>query len=210
MKHFEMFAIVLFCCATILLFPVTSNASIFNITIDTTPIQGTSGALAFDFLDGDGLVNNTVTISNFTSDATLSTGVPTGDITGTLSPGPVVLGDGDFFNEWLQDLTFGATLNFQLEITGNGPFTPVPDSFSFFLLDNTLFPYATSDPLGADALLIVDIDNTNPSVQTFVSSSATVVVSAVPLPGALLLFVSGGFGIIGIRWIGRVLMLIKQ
>ncbi len=178
-----------------------SHAGIVDILVDTTPLQGTCGALAFDFIDGDGLVNYTVTISGFTSDATLSAGSASGDVSGTLSPGPLVLGDTDFFNGWLQDLTFGAFINFQIESTANGPFAP-PDSFSFFLLDSSLLPYATDDPLGKDALLILDIANANPVAQAFASASATLTISdvsvPVPTPGTLLLFMIGGSGILGI------------
>jgi len=202
MERFRQLFGALSCCIAISLLSTSiSHAGIIDILVDTTPLQGTTGVLAFDFIDGDGLANNAITVSDFTSDAVLSTGAASGDVTGMLSPGPLVLGDTDFFNGWLQDLTFGTFISFQLESTGNGSFSP-SDSFSFSLLDNSFFPYATDDSLGTDALLILDISNANPVAQSFASASATVTVSEVPIPvptpGTLLLFIIGGLGILGI------------
>ncbi len=201
MERFRRLFGALSCCIAILLLSTSiSQAGIIDIFVDTTPVQGSTGALTFDFIDGDGLVNNTMTVSGFTSDAVLSTGAASGDVTGGLSPGPLVLGDMDFFNGWLQDLTFGAFISFQLESTGNGSFSS-PDSFSFSLLDSSLLPYATDDPLGTDALLILDISNANPVAQSFASASATLTVSKVFIPvlapGTLLLFMIGGTGMLG-------------
>ncbi len=202
MERFRRLFDALSCCiAMSLLSTSISQAGIIDIFVDTTPIQGSTGALAFDFIDSDGLVNNAITVSDFTSDAVLSTGAASGDVAGGLSPGPLVLGDMDFFNGWLQNLTFGAFIGFQLESTGNGS-SSSPDSFSFFLLDSSLLPYATDDPLGTDALLILDISNANPVAQSFASASATLTVSEVfipiPVPGTLLLFMIGGTGMLGI------------
>ncbi len=214
MERFRRLFGALSCCIAVSLLSTSiSHAGIIDIFVDTTPIQGTTGSLAFDFIDGDGLVNNTITVSDFTSDAILSTGAASGDATGTLSPGPLVLGDTDFFNGWLQDLTFGAFINFQLESTGNGS-SSSPDSFSFSLLDSSLLPYATDDPLGTDALLILDISNANPVAQSFASASATVTVSEVPIPvptpGTLLLFIIGGTGMLGIGLRKRAVYRLKD
>ncbi len=176
----------------------TAYASIYDVTIDTSPIQSTAGFMAFDLIDGDGLINNSITISNFSSDAALITEAVTGDVIGALNPGPMVIGDGDFFNEMLQEVTFGTFVNFRLETTGNGPFGPTPDSFAFFLLDSGFFPYPTNDPLGTDALMVLDIDNAQPVPQVFVSASASANVSLVPLPGAIVLLMSGLVALAGV------------
>lgn len=176
----------------------TAYASIYDVTIDTSPIQSTAGFMAFDFIDGDGFINNSITISNFSSDAALLTEDLEGDVSGTLNPGPMVIGDGDFFNEMLQEVTFGTFVNFRVETTGNGPFGPTPDSFAFFLLDSGFFPYPTTDPLGTDALMVVDIDNAQPVPQVFASASASAAVSLVPLPGALVFLISGLLALAGV------------
>ena len=181
------------CCFAVFVLSVgVSRAGIIDVFVDTTPIQGTTGALAFDFLDGDGLENNAITISNFVSDAVLSTDVSSGEVTGDLASGPLVLGDGDFFNEWLQNLIFDASFSFRLESTVSGLFLP-PDSFSLFLLDSGLLPYATDDPLGTDALLVLGIGNTDPEAQVFASASATATTSrgVIPVPAPMALILEG-------------------
>jgi hypothetical protein len=82
-----------------------------------------------------------------------------------------------------------------------------PDSFSFFLLDDSLFPlplFATTDPTGADALFIVDIDGTSggnlqifDSINTGVTWTVTPP-TAVPLPSTALLL---GVGVLG--WVAQ-------
>ena len=152
--------------------PITGiHALSFDVSIDTTPLQGTDGYVAFDFIDGDGLINNSITIAGFDSDATLGGFTIAGDVTGSLVPGPSVIGDTDFFNELLQSLTFGTFLSFRLDATVSGPFIPFADSFSLFLLDTAFIPYPTSDPLGSDALLVLDIDGLGARPTAFTSAS---------------------------------------
>jgi hypothetical protein len=125
-----------------------------QVTIGTSVLSGTSGTLAFDFIDSDGLADNSVSIVNFASDATLSPGIATGSESGDL-PGTVTLTDAGFFNELLVPVTFGSSISFNLDYS-NVAGAP-PDSFTFFLLDPTAFyPLVTTDLLG-DALLEVDM-----------------------------------------------------
>lgn len=161
--------------------------SIIPVAINTSGLNGQTGLLAFDFIDGDGLVNNTVTISGLTTDGTLS------------STANFTIEDTGFFNEELRDITFGNFLNFTLQLTENGA-PPGFDQFSFFLLDPISFLslVGTSDPTSADAIFVVDITGAaggNGSVfdpvipgaswQVTLPSAAVVSDSAVPLPFAI-------------------------
>ena len=158
-------------------------ATVYNVTIDTTPLSTTQGYLAFDFLQGAPIEDNSVTIFNFSTNATLGALTPTGDATGTISPGPGTLDDiNNFFNEFLQEVTYGTTLSFNLSLTTNGASTP--DNFSFYLLNSSQFPIMTSDPTGDDSLISIDISGPDltPNVYTSADATATVTLAGLSTP----------------------------
>jgi hypothetical protein len=160
---------------------------IFNVVVNTTPLEGESGYFAFDFIGGTPVEDNTVTISNFASDATLGTLTPTGGASGSISPGPGMLNDSQFFNELLEALTFGTTASFTLDLMTNATSVVIPDEFAFYLLDSTQNPFATSDPTGADSLFAINIEGSSltPDVYTSSSAAATLAsMSAVPEPSS--------------------------
>ena len=64
----------------------------------------------------------------------------------------------------------------------------IPDTFSVFLLDTTLAPFATSDPAGA--LILIDL-SPRVTLQVFTSAFATATVSVVPEPTAVALLLAG-------------------
>jgi hypothetical protein len=67
---------------------------------------------------------------------------------------------------------FGNWIEFRLDVSTEGPFVPFPDAFSLFLLDDAQRPFETSDPTGADALLVVEIAASEPTVRVFDSPFA--------------------------------------
>jgi len=164
--------------------PSFSAAILDQVTIDTTPLAGVSGFLAFDLLGGSPFQGNVATISMFATTGTLGATSPSGDVTGTLAAPPVVLTASTFFNEYLQAIAFGSGLTtFELSLTSNFMAGSTPDTFSFFLLDSTMAPFATSDPGGSNALFIIDLsDSPVPQVFTSASASATVVPASTALP----------------------------
>ena len=62
--------------------------------------------MALDFIDGDATPNNTVILTNFLTDGIVGLASTIGDVSGAL-PGRVILGDAEFFNEFLQPITLG-------------------------------------------------------------------------------------------------------
>jgi hypothetical protein len=164
-----------------------SRADSFQVTITTTPIQGQGGFAVFDFIQGAPVLNNTVTVSGFTSDAMLGSFTTTGAVMGTLVPGPLTLSDSAFLSEWSQGLTYGTHMSFILNLTTNSSLGGIPDEFSFFLEDSTGTPFPTSDPTGADALFAIDITGSplDPFVFTSDYASATVTPLPVDEPSAL-------------------------
>jgi hypothetical protein len=207
MKQFLLSSIL-----TILTFlPTAALAdSTYSVVVDTSGLSGTSAQLAFDFIDGGPPSNdNTVTLSNFLTDGTLGAVSPSGGVAGTL-PGTVTLTDPTFFNEYLADITVGTDFSFQLDASINGPgLGSSPDAFSITVLDPTtgLPLFNTTDPTGADTLLVLNIDGSaNGALSLYAAPGnqaqvTATLLSPVPEPNTLLLMISG---------VGGVLLLLRR
>lgn len=182
----------------------------YSVVVNTTPLVGTEAQIAFDFIEG-GAPANTATISGFTSNGILGSFTSVGSVNGNL-PGTITLADTlsfgggsfpSFFNEYLHNITLGTTLSFLLNATTNGPTgASSPDSFSFFLLNPTtnLSLVSTSDPTGANALFVLDLDGSPQgrlSVYSVSGGQAAAFVTPVPEPSMLLLMLTGLAGLIG-------------
>lgn len=164
---------------------------LYSVTVDTTPLAGDAGYMAFDLLGGTPLQDNIATISDFSSPSILGAGSTSGDVTGDLTPGPLTLEADQFFNEWLEPVVYGSgATEFTLDLTTSYMEGSAPDSFSFYLLDSGFNPIATSDPTGAESLFSIDLVGaaTSPDVYTSTSATATVtpLVTATPEPRTLL------------------------
>lgn len=151
----------LICAAVLCIGPhhAAVASPVFNVTLDTSALASASAVIAFDFIDGDTLINNTVTISGFTSDGAYNpaAAVTSGDVTGALDT-TAILGDRPVFNELAQPITLGNALSFTLTLSNRFSGLGLPDRFTLFLLDPALVPlYPTDDPTGADALLAIDL-----------------------------------------------------
>ena len=199
------YLLVLLLGAGALFQPTGALAAPLLVNIDTSVLFGTAAQLAFDFIDGDSVANNTATISGFATNGVLGGSSSTGGVSGT--PPNVTLADTDFFNELLQAITLGTSISFSLEMTTNLAGV-IPDSFGFFILDDAgTFSLVTTD-LSGDALFQVDIDG-SPAGSLLVSGATTpndpnvtATVTAVPGPSALLLSVLG-LAAISLRGIRR-------
>ncbi len=123
-------------------------------------------------------------------------------------PGPVTLTDSDFFNEFLQELTFGSEIRFKLTLTQRaGCGVAVPDSLAVYLLNGSDYfssppLFSTTDPFSLDALFAVDIDGTpggTPYLFNYADTGEPVTwtlepVASVPLPSTALLVGAGLLG----------------
>jgi tetratricopeptide (TPR) repeat protein len=187
----------------------TASADTLTVTIGTTSLLGTSATLAFDFIDGDGVLNNNVSISNFQSDGTLSSPATTGDVSVTL-PGPITLSDTQFFNELLVPLTLGSSASFSLDYT-NVAGSP-PDSFSLFLLDPSAINSLVTTDLSGDALLQIQMDGTSTNVSlagniapgvTISTNSGVTIPTPEPPSGALLGIGCFCIAVLSSAWVRR-------
>lgn len=180
--------------------PLTAWSFAFDVTIDTTGLSGTDAILAFDFIDGDGLVNNTIDVSEFFINGVFDPNLGTleGDVTST-NDTSATFHDGSAFNEVLVPVTLGSTIFFRLETTNMfAAASFVPDAFSFFILNATsnLPLFTTTDPTGSDALFVVNLDGSLNGLSVYTAAnpgpSWTVQPAAVPLPGAFSMMVLAG------------------
>lgn len=186
------------------------HASPLSIAIDTSALSGVAADLALDFIDG-GPPSNRIDISGFVTDGVLGATA----LSGSASFGPSGAGeldDSSFFNEILQSISLGDSIAFLMTPTQHGPdLGSSPDAFSIFLLDHaTGLPlFDTSDPTGADALLLFEITGPG-SGRTVVyeptsSPAATLRVAVVgppgtvPLPPTFWLVVVGLVGLAAVR-----------
>ncbi|MFA5983444.1 MAG: NF038129 family PEP-CTERM protein [Methylococcaceae bacterium] len=179
----------------------STTSSIFNITIDTSSLQGTSASLAFDFLNNnaDAPNANAVTISSFQTDGVFDTSLTdnVGSVSGTLNDVATFSSITDGFNELFQPITLGSFLQFQLNIISLLDLHE-SDSFQLNIFNGlgTASLVPTLDPLGTDILFEVNF-LPNISFTSFTDLvSAEQVVSAVPVPGAfsLMLLALGAWG----------------
>jgi hypothetical protein len=121
-----------FCCAP-------AFADTYNVTVNSSSINGTSGWIDLQFSEpgvtpGPGIYSELAdaTVSNFSTDGTLLSSLDSmsspqvfGDVTGAL-PGDVAFSalDDGATNEYTQAMTFGNTISFTLDITGQAISSP--------------------------------------------------------------------------------------
>ncbi len=114
--------------------------------------------LDFQFVDGDGLQNNTAILSNFNFGlGSGPAGTPTimGGASGTVASS-VTLTDSSFFSAFTQPIvTGGSLLSFMLTLSTNANTSGAPDRFAFSLLDASGIPVPTTGL--ADEFLGIDI-----------------------------------------------------
>lgn len=171
----------------------TASAAPISISLDTSAlIGGDTGPYYLDFqlIDGDGLANTAVALSNFDffGGAAGDPPILDGGATGSASSA-ATLSDTGFFNGLLQEFVPGTALSFVLDFTSAGS-DPTPDQFSFSILNADLFGIG-SGPAGA--LLTIDFF-ASPIVATYAGTRefgdplvGTPSVRAVPEPSTLML-----------------------
>ncbi len=172
---------------------------VFDVSVDTSLLIGRiDGSFAIDFvlINGSGTAPGVVTIDNFDFGGGMPTGSPStlGGAGGDLSSS-VTLRDTSFLNNFSQGFSPGTLLRFTVTSTTDVD-APIPDRFTFSILDGTGLPIATTDPTGADALLAFDLTGDRPTIETFGARGfnlgpPTVTIQAVPEPSSLVLFCIG-------------------
>ncbi len=209
---------------TLLLFTasVASADIIYDVTVDTSSISGTSGSLDFNFNPGPLVTEEaSLQILDFSSNGTLEDCASnvqgycnTGDVTGTL-PSTLTFDNGvdsgSGFNDYFTGFTYGATLSFVVDLSGPAITSPNPamytsgSTFAFSMFSDAagMTPALTNDLVdGFAATIDVDPDGST-TVNNFSSettvSPVTVPSSAVPEPSGLPLLAMFILGVVYLR-----------
>lgn len=187
-------------CAGLLAAVAPRDASAVAIALDTSSLAGSAGRFEFLLLDLDGVANNTVTVSNLTTN-----GTPIGiDCSvGCTGGPPFVLDDTAGLGQFLYDLTLGSVFRFDLTFTSNfggiGGVDP-PDRFALSLLDpGTNFTLVNTDLTFPPAALLT-IDLINGGLLQLAAVTDPRLGIAVPEPGGLALTV---LGLVVLAWRSR-------
>jgi hypothetical protein len=194
---------------TVLLATLTAaaaSAQSFDVTLNTSPLSGTQ-TLAFGFTDGDGLGNNSATLTAFNFGGGGALGSPTDfgtGISGDLTSG-IALNDSDFSSLFTQQFTAGSSLSFLLNITDNFA-GGTPDAFAMYVCDASLTT-CYSDDMASGAMLVLNLSGGPLAPGNFILNGASdqdlsapvVTVPSVPEPSTLLLWATGLAALFGAK-----------
>jgi hypothetical protein len=176
----------------------------YNVTVDTSSVSGTAGALDFQFNPGP-LVTQAASLQilSFTSDGALAgNSVLTGDVADIL-PGTLTFNNGTAFNDYFEGFNYGSTLSFQVSL--DGPALSSPDgmsssgstfAFSMFSDAAGTIPTLTTNTAAGFAFTIdVNLDGTTTVTNYSAQTTVVPITGAVPEPSTLVLL---GIGVIGL------------
>lgn len=143
-----------------------------NVTVNTSSLSGTQ-TIVFGITDGDGAVDNSVALSDFTfgggsADGSASyygTGV-SGDLSSLIA-----MNDSGFSALFEQQFDVGSSLSFVLATTDN--FAGVtPDAFAMYICDATLST-CYSDDADSGAMLILNLTGGTVTPSSFILTGAS-------------------------------------
>jgi hypothetical protein len=151
--------------------------TVYEVTLNTTPLTATSGgySLFFQLNDGSALgdANNTVTLSNFSfgGGGAVAPAQLFGGASGNLET-QIALTDSGFFNASVQGFASGSQLSFEMDLTDNVDAGGIPDLFAMSILDANGNEIPSLDPSGANTLLSITF-NAVLDIEPFATDSST-------------------------------------
>ncbi len=170
----RIFKIVAFATLLLTWTTTSAHADSFDVSLKTSSLVGLGPQiLLFEFIDGDGSIDNSLTLSDFNFDTGAAVGAAdyggTTGVSGDLTSG-ISMNDSSGFALFDQEFNAGALLSFQLSTTNN--FAGVtPDEFSMFVCDLSFNCY--SDDTVAGNLLGLGLTGGTLSPSSFTLNGAS-------------------------------------
>ncbi len=175
----------------------SADAITYDVTVDTSSLDGTTGSLDFNFNPGS-LVTQAASLQilDFASDGSLA-GSPalTGHVSGALA-GTLTFDNGTAFNDYFEGFTYGTMLSFDVSLYG--PALSSPDgvstsgsTFAFSMFSAGTIPALTTDTTDGFAFT-VDVNLDGSTTVTDYSAETGVVpqTSTVPEPNNIVLILA--------------------
>jgi hypothetical protein len=206
------FKIVAFATLFLAWTAASARADSFDVSLKTSPLVGLGPQiLLFEFIDGDGVVDNSLTLSafNFGTGAALGTADYSGTtgVSGDLTSG-IAMNDSGGLAIFDQEFNAGASLSFQLSISNN--FAGVtPDEFSMFVCDLSFDCYSNDTVAGnllglglTGGTLSPSSFTLNPASDQGLPAPVVTAVTTAPEPTSVLLL-GVGFALLGLMSCAR-------
>ena len=175
-------------------------AETLNISVDTRSLAGQTGWIDLQFNPGDvDAPLATTLVSAFSSDGNVTgTATLSGDAVGDTN-NVIRLGNSQFFNDFLQQITFGSTLSFSVEWEMPAPMpgtTVSGTAFSLTLYDNQFNSLLNDPTWGATLVTNLNGDGVmqvlaHSTAVTVTPGTTTITLTTVPTPGTLALLLAG-------------------
>jgi hypothetical protein len=190
----QQFGVVIFSLACALLGATKAAADSFTVSLNTASLSGIQ-EIAFGLTDGDGVVDNTVSLSDFnfgsgsaiagTNDCTFRGTLSGLGCSGELRSG-ITLKDSGFQALFTQDFKAGSSLSFLLDATNNFA-GGTPDTFAMYICDTSFNCY--SDDTSTGALLVLGLNGASQLAASLTVNAATAeglyAPAVSPLPGTV-------------------------
>lgn len=154
----------------------------YDVSVDLNGLAGANAVLAVDFIDGGSPGDNGVALSAIATGGTPASIATVGTVTGG---GPWILYDASTFNEVKVNFSpSGSALSFSFTTTDNfAGGAAFPDGLSVFLLNSAgASLVTTSDPTGANALVLYSLGAGGAGLAVYQPQQAGVVVSVTVNP----------------------------
>lgn len=178
----------------------SASATEYFVNLKIVGPTANAFAIAFDAVDGGDFATNIV-ITNFSTDGQIASHHSSGGVTGSID-NQLILPDGVFFSEYVQDLLMTTRVSFNVNTTSFGAAsTTPPDTFAIYIQhSSTGLPLvSTTEPLGTDALFVLSLSPTEETLSNYLdlTGMTTWEVSSVPEPSIFSLM---PFGLLLILW----------